>query len=135
MDRIPREALPGDTQGGESLPGESHVLATILDTLDALVVMLDRHGRIIRFNRACEKTTGYVFASAPAYTTRVCGNGNRPGDLQEDRRAPWGAHLDGVGARPGGDVLLDNPGQEVTRGKRAISLTMGHVHALAFICC
>ncbi len=31
----------------------------VLETAGALVVVLDREGRILRFNRACEQTTGY----------------------------------------------------------------------------
>ncbi|PZD70925.1 Sensor histidine kinase ResE [Acaryochloris thomasi RCC1774] len=33
----------------------------VLETMDALLVVLDRQGRIVQFNRACEKTTGYSF--------------------------------------------------------------------------
>ncbi len=36
-------------------------VAAVLDTIDALVVALDRQGRIIGFNRACEQTAGYAF--------------------------------------------------------------------------
>ncbi|MGC9348691.1 MAG: PAS domain S-box protein [Anaerolineae bacterium] len=40
---------------------ESHdIVSAVLDTVGALVVVLDRQGRIIRFNRACERTTGYL---------------------------------------------------------------------------
>lgn len=35
--------------------------AIILDTIASLVVVVDRHGRIVRFNRACERLTGYTF--------------------------------------------------------------------------
>jgi two-component system CheB/CheR fusion protein len=38
------------------------VASAILDTVGALVVVLDPEGRIVRFNRACERTTGYEFA-------------------------------------------------------------------------
>ena len=38
---------------------ERDLLAAILDTAGALVVVLDRWGRIVRFNRACLTTTGY----------------------------------------------------------------------------
>jgi PAS domain S-box-containing protein len=38
---------------------ERDVLSAILDTVGALVVVLDPRGRIVRFNRACEHTTGY----------------------------------------------------------------------------
>jgi PAS domain S-box-containing protein len=34
--------------------------SAVLDTSAALVVVLDRHGRIVRFNPACEQTTGYA---------------------------------------------------------------------------
>ncbi len=45
----------------EALREERNVLSTILDTVGALVVVLDPNGRIVRFNRACEQTTGYSF--------------------------------------------------------------------------
>jgi sigma-B regulation protein RsbU (phosphoserine phosphatase) len=35
--------------------------SAVLSTAGALVVVLDRRGRIVRFNRACEKLTGYLF--------------------------------------------------------------------------
>ena len=38
---------------------ERNVVSAILDTVGALVVVLDQEGRIVRFNRACELTTGY----------------------------------------------------------------------------
>ncbi len=38
------------------------MVSAILDTVGALVVVLDPEGRIIRFNRACEQMTGYYFA-------------------------------------------------------------------------
>jgi PAS domain S-box-containing protein len=43
----------------EALQQERNVVSAILDTVGALVVVLDPHGRITRFNRACELTTGY----------------------------------------------------------------------------
>ncbi len=45
----------------EALQEERNVVSAILDTVGALVVVLDPAGRIIRFNRACERTTGYAF--------------------------------------------------------------------------
>jgi PAS domain S-box-containing protein len=44
---------------GEALQQERNVVSAILDTVGALVVVLDPDGRIVRFNRACELTTGY----------------------------------------------------------------------------
>ena len=46
----------------EALQEERNVVSAILDTVGALVVVLDPEGRIIRFNRACEQTSGYSFA-------------------------------------------------------------------------
>src|SRR5579862_9678997 len=48
----------------EALQQERNLLSAILDTVGALVVVLDHQGRIIRFNRACEQLTGYVFSDA-----------------------------------------------------------------------
>ncbi len=45
-----------------ALEEERNVVTAILDTVGALVVVLDPSGRIVRFNRACERTTGYTFA-------------------------------------------------------------------------
>ena len=44
------------------LKKERDFISTLLDTIGALVVVLDPQGRIIRFNRACELTSGYSFA-------------------------------------------------------------------------
>jgi PAS domain S-box-containing protein len=46
----------------EALQKERNVVSAILDTVGALVVVLDPEGRIMRFNRACEQLTGYTFA-------------------------------------------------------------------------
>ncbi len=40
---------------------EHRLSHAILDTVEALVVVLDHRGRIIRFNTACEALTGYLF--------------------------------------------------------------------------
>jgi len=41
--------------------GVDGLCSVILDVVDALIVVLDHEGRIVRFNRACEETTGYSF--------------------------------------------------------------------------
>jgi PAS domain S-box-containing protein len=46
----------------KALQKERNVVSAILDTVGALVVVLDPEGRIMRFNRACEEMTGYPFA-------------------------------------------------------------------------
>lgn len=45
----------------KQLQQERNLASTILETVDALVLVLDRQGHIIRFNRACEQTTGFTF--------------------------------------------------------------------------
>jgi PAS domain S-box-containing protein len=45
----------------EALQEERNVVSAILDTVGALVLVLDPEGRIIRFNRACEQMMGYAF--------------------------------------------------------------------------
>ncbi len=42
---------------------ERNFVSTVLDTVDALVAVFDTAGRIVRFNRACETTSGYDFPS------------------------------------------------------------------------
>lgn len=42
----------------EKLEDERNVVSAILDTVGALVVVLDHEGRIVRLNRACERLTG-----------------------------------------------------------------------------
>ena len=46
----------------DELHRERNFVSTVLDVVGALIVVLDREGRIVRFNRACERLTGYSFA-------------------------------------------------------------------------
>jgi PAS domain S-box-containing protein len=43
----------------EALREERNFVSAIFDTVGALVVVADREGRIVRFNRACEQIMGY----------------------------------------------------------------------------
>jgi PAS domain S-box-containing protein len=43
----------------QELQRERDFSSAVLDTAGALVVVLDRKGRIVRFNQACEETTGW----------------------------------------------------------------------------
>ncbi|HFE62882.1 MAG TPA: response regulator [Caldithrix sp.] len=45
----------------ESVNLDCDFISKILDTLAALVVIVDRKGKIVRFNRACEELSGYTF--------------------------------------------------------------------------
>jgi len=50
-------------QGVErALTVERNFVSAVLDTISALVLVLDRAGRIVRFNRSCEQLSGYTFA-------------------------------------------------------------------------
>lgn len=40
---------------------ERNFVSAVLDTISALVLVLDTAGRIVRFNRACENISGYTF--------------------------------------------------------------------------
>ncbi|MBK1989333.1 response regulator [Sphaerospermopsis aphanizomenoides BCCUSP55] len=44
-----------------SLKKERNFISSILDTASVLVMVLDPQGQVVRFNRACEKATGYSF--------------------------------------------------------------------------
>jgi PAS domain S-box-containing protein len=48
-------------QAEDALRTERDFISAILDTVAALVAVLDREGRVVRFNTACERTTHYSF--------------------------------------------------------------------------
>jgi PAS domain S-box-containing protein len=47
-------------QAEEALVTERNFISAILDTAGALIAVTDPEGHVIRFNRACEETTGYT---------------------------------------------------------------------------
>jgi two-component system, sporulation sensor kinase E len=51
--------ISGRKRAEQALQKERDFIDAVLETAGALVVVLDREGRILRFNRACEQTTGY----------------------------------------------------------------------------
>ena len=46
----------------QALTIERNFVSTVLDTISALVLVLDTTGRVVRFNRASESISGYTFA-------------------------------------------------------------------------
>ncbi len=46
----------------QELEKERDIISQVVGTAACLIVVLDKQGRIVRFNQACEKTTGYSFA-------------------------------------------------------------------------
>ncbi len=53
--------VTGKRQAEHRVLEERDFVSAVLDTAGALVVVMDTEGRIQRFNRACEQTTGYRF--------------------------------------------------------------------------
>jgi len=49
-------------RGGGGAPPHRDLAEAVVETSGALVVVLDRQGRIVRFNRAAEQATGWSFA-------------------------------------------------------------------------
>src|ERR1700678_1653144 len=54
--------LPSRQRSEQALTVERNFCAGGLNTISALVLVFDTAGRIVRFNRACETTSGYTFA-------------------------------------------------------------------------
>jgi PAS domain S-box-containing protein len=54
-------ALEERKQIEKALREERNLTSAILDVAGALIVVLNKHGQIVSFNQACEKTTGYSF--------------------------------------------------------------------------
>ena len=59
-------------QAQEALQEERNVVSAIFDTVGALVIVLDREGRIVRFNRACEQMTGYSIEESLGTASGIC---------------------------------------------------------------
>ena len=89
-------------QTEEALEEERNVVTAILDTVGALVLVLDPEGRIVQFNRACERSTGYTFAQASGQhvwdlfipleesdSFRMNFEKMRAGQLQNDFECQW----------------------------------------------
>jgi len=48
-------------QTEESQRKESAFISAVVDTVSSLVIVLDRAGNVVQFNRACEQLSGYLF--------------------------------------------------------------------------
>ncbi|WP_019498691.1 PAS domain S-box protein [Pseudanabaena sp. PCC 6802] len=84
------------------LEQERDFTATVLDAAASLVVVLDLKGRIVRFNRNCELTTGYTFAQVrhkyfwdvlllpeEADSVKVVFSNLKPGDFPNSYETYW----------------------------------------------
>ncbi len=54
------EDVTDSRRAEEALQAERNLVSAILETSGALIVVLDRTGRIVRYNRTCEQITGYA---------------------------------------------------------------------------
>jgi diguanylate cyclase (GGDEF)-like protein/PAS domain S-box-containing protein len=61
---VGHEEITRRRHANDELRRDRDFIAAVLDTTSSLVVVLDRAGRIIRFNRACEQLSGYTSAEA-----------------------------------------------------------------------
>lgn len=59
---------------------ENQFIAAVLDTIGALVVVLDRQGRVVRFNAECERVTGFAAAEmlGQPYWVKLLPEAERP---------------------------------------------------------
>ena len=60
--RVQDRAIRSRQRIERALTVERNFVSAVLDTMSALVLVLDTNGRIVRFNRACEEISGYTFA-------------------------------------------------------------------------
>jgi two-component system, OmpR family, sensor histidine kinase VicK len=60
--RLQDRAIRSRQRIERALTVERNFVSAVLDTMSALVLVLDTGGRIVRFNRACEEISGYAFA-------------------------------------------------------------------------
>lgn len=56
-----RQMITERRQAEIQLREERNFISAILETAGALIVVYDADGRIVRFNRGCQETTGYTF--------------------------------------------------------------------------
>jgi diguanylate cyclase (GGDEF)-like protein/PAS domain S-box-containing protein len=100
-------------QSGQDLKRERDFVSAILDTADAVVVVLNNLGRIVRANRACQELTGYRFEELRG--RQIWKMGIFPGDSDLVQQAFESQALDQLPRRFEGDL--------VTRDKRRVRLS------------
>lgn len=60
-DTAPAQPTGHVGRADEQLRSEQGFISAVLDTVGALIVVLDSQGRIVLFNQACSEATGYTF--------------------------------------------------------------------------
>jgi two-component system, OmpR family, sensor histidine kinase VicK len=59
--RMHERTVRGRQRVERALTVERNFVSAVLDTIGALVLVVDTAGRVVRFNRACERVSGYSF--------------------------------------------------------------------------
>ena len=54
------------------LADEERFVSSVLDVIGALVLVLDAQGRVVRFNGACERLSGYRAAEVSGASSGTC---------------------------------------------------------------
>jgi PAS domain S-box-containing protein len=115
----------------EKLQEERDFNTAILDTAGALVIVLDKEGRIMRFNRACEDITGY---STPEVLGRVFVDFLVPPEELQGVQQTWNAlcagdfpnqHENHWVAKDGSRRLIAWSNTAITSGKGKIDYIIG----------
>jgi len=115
----------------EELRKERDFSTAVLDTAGALVVVLDKEGRITRFNRACEEVTGYLteevlgrmfleflIPTEDVQGVRQAWNALRAGDFPNQHENHWVA-------KDGARRLIAWSNTAITSGKGEIDYIIG----------
>jgi len=103
-----------------ALEQERNFTETVLDTVGALVVVLDRKGRIVRFNRSCERLTGFLhedLANFDLFTALI------PEDEKDEVRKVFDKLLQGISVRHHENHWKTKAGE-----KRLVSWTNAILH-------
>ena len=115
----------------EKLQEERDFNTAVLDTAGALVIVLDKEGRIMRFNRACEDITGY---STPEVLGRVFVDFLVPPEELQGVQQTWNAlcagdfpnqHENHWVAKNGSRHLIAWSNTAITSGKGEIDYIIG----------
>ncbi|MFN8456282.1 MAG: EAL domain-containing protein [Anaerolineae bacterium] len=107
----------------KALKTERNFVSAVLDTAATMVVISNTEGRIIRFNRTCEKTTGYTFDEVKgkhfwdvflnpeeAEQTRTIFNGLAQGQYPIDYESGWITKSGDLCTIAWSSTVLDNQG-------------------------
>ena len=117
----------------ETLRHEREFVVAMLDTADALICVMDMEGRVVRFNKACEKMSGYSLAEIEGHCVFdfVIPEDEREGLEGMLRSLRFGVypntHLNHWTSRNGGKRLIEwsNTALRDESGKIAYCVAMG----------